>query len=392
MKKLTALWVSNAPWALTGYGSQTLQVTQRMVADGHDVAVAANYGLEATVTEYEGMTVYPKGLDPYSNEVVHPYFQEHCIAFPDGQPVVFTLYDAWVFTHKQWDDMPVVSWVPVDHTPAPPKVMEFLSKPNVRPVAMSKFGAEQIRAQGVECDYIPHAIDTKVFRPTESILTANGVKSGRELMKAPEGSFIVGITNNNKGVAPCRKAFAEQLMAFSIFAADKPDAFLYLHTERQGAMGGIPFDPLIKAVGLRDDQFSFVNQYQNHKGIPNEFLAVIYSGMDVLLSPTLGEGFGITVVDAQACGVPVIVSDFSSQPELVGHGWKVPGQPLWDVAQNAWFQVPSVSGIVDALNESYEQRTGVPSKVARKFVVENYDANKIYATMWRKLFKDLVKD
>jgi len=119
---------------------------------------------------------------------------------------------------------------------------------------------------------------------------------------------------------------------------------------------------------------------------------VIYSGMDVLLSPTLGEGFGITVIDAQACGVPVIASNFSAQPELVGHGWKVSGQPLWDSMQSAWFQTPSVAGIVDALNESYEQRTGKPSKIARKFVVDNYDADKVYAKLWRPLLDELAKD
>jgi len=392
VKKLTALWASNAPWAPTGYGTQTMQVTTRMVADGHNVAVASNYGLEATVTDYEGMTVYPKGLDPYSNEVVYPYWQEHSREFPDGKPIVFTLYDAWVFDHPRWDDMPVVCWVPIDHTPAPEKVMKFLTKPNVRPLAMSQFGAQQIRAQGLDCDYIPHAIDTQVFKPSHNILTGNGVKSGRQIMKAPKDAFVVGINNNNKGIAPVRKSFAEQLLAFSIFAADKPDAFLYLHTERHGGMGGIPFDPLIKAVGLRDDQFEFVNQYQYHKGIPSEYLAVIYSGMDVLLAPTLGEGFGITVIDAQSCGVPVIVSDFSAQPELVGHGWKVPGQPLWDVAQGAWFQTPSVSSIVDALNQAYEQRTGKPSEVARQFVVDNYDADKVYAQQWRPLLSDLAKD
>lgn len=392
MKKLSALWVSNAPWATTGYGTQTAQVTSRMAADGHHVAIAANYGLEATVTEFEGMKVYPKGLDPYSNEVIYPYFQEHSREFPDGKPLVFTLYDVWPFDHPRWDDMPVVSWVPIDHSPAPPKVAKFLQRENVRPIAMSKFGAEQLRAQDIDCDYIPHAINTKVFKPSQNILTVNGVRSGRELMKAPKNSFVVGIANCNKGVTPVRKAFAEQLMAFTIFAADKPDAFLYLHTERNGGMGGINFDDLIKSVGLREDQFNFVNQYQMHKSIPDEFLAVIYSGMDVLLSPTLGEGFGITVIDAQACGVPVIASNFSAQTELVGHGWRVAGQPLWDSMQSAWFQTPSVAGIVDALNESYEQRTGKPSKAARKFVVDNYDAEKVYAEMWRPLLNELAKD
>jgi hypothetical protein len=40
------LWVSNAPWAATGYGQQTAQAITRLKADGNDVAVASNYGLD----------------------------------------------------------------------------------------------------------------------------------------------------------------------------------------------------------------------------------------------------------------------------------------------------------------------------------------------------------
>jgi glycosyltransferase involved in cell wall biosynthesis len=157
-------------------------------------------------------------------------------------------------------------------------------------------------------------------------------------------------------VSPNRKAFGEQLLAFSIFAKDKPDAVLYLHTEKTGGMGGINFDTLIDAVGLKPDQFVFVNQYQQRMGIPENVFAAIYTGMDVLLAATYGEGFGITVIDAQSCGTPVIVNNFSAQPELIGDGWKVGGQPLWDAAQGAWFNVPNVQDMVTALNEAYERR------------------------------------
>ena len=44
------LWVSNAPWATTGYGQQTAQLTTRLKANGDEVAIAANYGLEAAST------------------------------------------------------------------------------------------------------------------------------------------------------------------------------------------------------------------------------------------------------------------------------------------------------------------------------------------------------
>jgi glycosyltransferase involved in cell wall biosynthesis len=392
VRKISGLWVSNAPWAPTGYGTQTKQVLSRMNGDGHNMAVAANYGLEATQTNIDGIEVFPKGTDPYSNDVIYPYFMDWQRQHPDGAPFVFTLYDAWVFQGAKWDEMPVVSWVPIDHTPVPPKVAEFLTKDNVRPVAMSRFGADQMKRAGIACDYVPHAIDTFMMKPTSHYYTGDGAKSGRQIIKAPRDAFVVGIINANKGTAPVRKAFAEQILAFSIFAADKPDAVLYLHTERHGAYGGISLDAIIKAVGLRDDQYIFVNQYQNMIGIPDEAMAAIYTALNVLLAPTLGEGFGITVIEAQACGVPVIVSDFSAQPELVGDGWKVPGQPLWDAAQSAWFQIPSVEAIVNSLHEAYERKSEKTSKDARQFIVDNYDADTVYKNMWCPLFADLVKE
>ena len=190
--------------------------------------------------------------------------------------------------------------------------------------------------------------------------------------------------NANKGTSPIRKAFPEQLLAFSIFAERHDDAVLYIHSERFGGMGGIPFDPLIAACGLDESRVKFVNQYQNRIGMSDEVLAAIYTGMDVLLAPTLGEGFGITVADAQACTTPVIVNDFSAQPELVGDGWKVRGQPLWDASQNAWFNTPAVEDIVHALEQAYE-RKGEKSEQARKHIVDNYDADKVYADMWQPL-------
>lgn len=392
VQKISGLWVSNAIWAPTGYGTQTKQVVTRMIEDGHKMAVAANYGLEATQTNIDGVEVFPRGNDPYSNDVVYPYFMDWQRQNPEGKPFVFTLYDVWVFAGPKWDEMPVVSWVPIDHTPVPLKVAQFLSKENVRPIAMSKFGVDQLTRAGIACDYIPHAIDTSLMKPTANYYTSAGAKSGREIINAPRDAFVVGIINANKGNAPVRKAFAEQILAFSIFAADKPDAVLYLHTERFGAYGGISLDSVIKAVGLREDQYVFVNQYQNMIGIPDEAMAVIYSALNVLLAPTLGEGFGITVVESQSCGVPVIVSDFSAQPELVGDGWKIPGQPLWDAAQNAWFQIPNIEAIVNALNESYERKNEKTSKDARNFVVNNYDADTVYKEMWQPLFQDLVKE
>jgi len=52
--------------------------------------------------------------------------------------------------------------------------------------------------------------------------------------------------------------------------------------------------------------------------IPVEDLVVLYSIADVLVHLSLYEGFGLTVLEAMQCGVPVVVSDSSSLPEVAG--------------------------------------------------------------------------
>jgi alpha-1,3-rhamnosyl/mannosyltransferase len=47
-------------------------------------------------------------------------------------------------------------------------------------------------------------------------------------------------------------------------------------------------------------------------------LAALMAGADVYCLPSLYEGFGITVLEAMACGTAVVVSDRGSLPEVVG--------------------------------------------------------------------------
>ena len=66
-------------------------------------------------------------------------------------------------------------------------VAEWLRKPTVTPVAMSRFGQEQMAAAGIDSHYVPHAIDTDVFKRTESIQTAGGDMTGREIIGVEPG-------------------------------------------------------------------------------------------------------------------------------------------------------------------------------------------------------------
>ena len=54
--------------------------------------------------------------------------------------------------------------------------------------------------------------------------------------------------------------------------------------------------------------------------VPDSDLAGLYSGAEAFVFPSLYEGFGFPVLEAQACGTPVVCSRTSSLPEVAGDG------------------------------------------------------------------------
>lgn len=52
--------------------------------------------------------------------------------------------------------------------------------------------------------------------------------------------------------------------------------------------------------------------------VPDDDLEALYGAADVFVYPSIYEGFGLPVLEAMACGTPVITSNTSSLPEVVG--------------------------------------------------------------------------
>ncbi len=66
-----------------------------------------------------------------------------------------------------------------------------------------------------------------------------------------------------------------------------------------------------------------------------EDMPALYNSADVLLMPTVREGMSVAVLEAMACGLPVVATDCSSLPELIEHGRGGYLCPLGDVAEFA---------------------------------------------------------
>ncbi|EOQ98223.1 glycosyltransferase, group 1 family protein [Leptospira wolbachii serovar Codice str. CDC] len=76
-------------------------------------------------------------------------------------------------------------------------------------------------------------------------------------------------------------------------------------------------------AGLVDLEAEFPNVYQNRVlflgFIPDEKMAYIYSGALFFVYLSLYEGFGLPPLEAMKCGIPVLVSNTSSLPEVIGN-------------------------------------------------------------------------
>jgi glycosyltransferase involved in cell wall biosynthesis len=375
-----SVW-SNSYGSPTGYGQQVELLVDRLVRDGAEVAMLSNYGLEGVPntikTPYGKVKHFPRGMDLYSNDVAPNDHKVFTSKFPELKDLFISLYDVWVMKSKEYDKIRKIgAWTPLDHVTMPPEVEAFLRKPNVVPIAMAPNGVRQMEKLGIECEYVPHAIDTKVMKPTFGL--SNGADA-RELI-AGKDKFVVGMVAANKASGMVhRKAFSENIMAFSIFHKKHPDAVLYLHTDPLGRAGGWNLPSLLSSLGIPEDAVCFPDPNDYRFGLSHRDLAAFYTAFDVMLATSYGEGFGVPTMEAQACGTRVIASNWAASADLVSEdGWVVDGTPAWDSGQNAWWQTPNIPSIVNALELAYaENRTKSLTAIefAKEFDVEN---------VWRK--------
>jgi glycosyltransferase involved in cell wall biosynthesis len=111
------------------------------------------------------------------------------------------------------------------------------------------------------------------------------------------------------GTRQPRKNLRRLIRAFAAVAADLPNAVLVL--AGGAGWGGEDLAGEAERAGVAE-------RVLQPGYLPRGDLAALYSGAVAALLPSLYEGFGLTALEAMACGTPVLCSDTSSLPEVVG--------------------------------------------------------------------------
>jgi glycosyltransferase involved in cell wall biosynthesis len=372
------MWLSNAPWAPTGYGNQTALFTPRIASLGYDVAITAFYGLGGSRLDAGQIPIYPPGFETYGNDIIRANTKHF------GADHFISLMDAWVCKPREFEGVKWMPWYPVDSDPLPPGVRDAVMHAHKR-IVFSRFGEKMTNDAGLDCDYIPHGVDTNTFKPSDG-------DEIRDVMKIPRDAFVVGMVAANKGV-PSRKAFAPQIAAFAKLREKHNDAILYIHAHSgvHGEPHTMDLTAYAESVGLvvdRDIRFAdpynlIVNAYTP------KLMAQIYSMMDVHMLASMGEGFGIPTVEAQACGTPVIVGDWTASGELCFSGWKIPksGASRWWTPLNAYQYMVHEDAALEALESAYQMKGNKAYRKAARKGALAYDADRVTEKYWKPFLK-----
>jgi glycosyltransferase involved in cell wall biosynthesis len=129
------------------------------------------------------------------------------------------------------------------------------------------------------------------------------------------GSLLgrIGLDNRRyilfTGALEPRKNVPVLVRAYRLLRNDFPDVGLVLAGSPGWKSDGIA--TFIRSEGLSEDVK--ITGY-----LPADDLSLLYSGASAYVLPSLYEGFGLTPLEAMACGAPVIVSSGGSLPEVVG--------------------------------------------------------------------------
>ncbi len=338
---MRVLWASNPPWTSSGYGVQTRHFVAAIQSFGHEVAVHANFGLGGGIVRWRGVTVYPQGNVVGGQDIL----DAHAAQF--AADIAVTLYDAWAFAPERFSQTTrLVPWFPIDTEPMAPILCRAVA-PCWDRVVYSQFGLRAVQGAGLDAHYVPHVVDTVAFRPADRV-------EAREFVSLPQDRFIVGMIAMNSSF-PSRKALPQCLQAFAEFRRrHRRDALLYLHTltARPGNQMHVDIEAVARALGI-SDAVRLADEYTVTVGASDQHMVALYNSFDILLSPSMGEGFGVPILEAQACGCPVVVGDWTSMGELCFEGFKIPRAE----AERTWTQVgswqftPRVDAIVEGLRQ-----------------------------------------
>lgn len=369
---MNILWYSSTPQCSAAYGNVTRYMIRWLREQGHTILVATKHARAEMTSFWDGFEIIEGTALRAINKEIKRREIDYSIAF----------FDIWTLKKPYLDNM--VTWIPIDTQIVSEEIIKVARQAKFN-IAMTQHGLNELGRWKLDPEplYAPLGVNMDIFKPDPE-----GGRKFRESFGWTEKNFVIGSVGANYG--DDRKGYIILLKAFREFINKHPEARLYLHTQAFGD-DCCPYSHVIDDLGLNryvgfpDQQEYFFDR------ISEEALPSIYSGFDVFCLPTKGEGFGLPVIEAQACGVPVVVTDNTSGPELCKTGRLIDIDELddsdWTIIKT-WRVIPKASAVLKALEEFYRTPIGYATDTLEEMIryrVMEYNWSNVWKMYWQPI-------
>ena len=311
-KELRILWHSVAPFVSSGYGVVTKNVALPL-GQKYPLIISNYYGLMTGASiRIANIRILPTVADNNGQITVEHYIEKFKIDLP------IVMSDFWPFTDFSKLNHSMF-YGPVDSSEYNEVDVQTMKNYSYF-IPCSEFGGRVYKKlTGREpTAVIPHGVDLAVYKPYPK-------KESRTLFNFKKNKFWWGIVAANSDSEP-RKGWDDIFITLQRFKEEFPSEaknwMVFAYTKPNDSRGyNLPW--MVRTCGL-SKQVLFPEHLAQIVGLPDPEMAKLYSSFDVFLNASRREGFCLPVLEAQACGIPVIATDSSALTELVkGHGWSV---------------------------------------------------------------------
>jgi len=301
------LWMSTSSNITTGYGILTKNVVERLIKKGVNIKLLGMQNIGHQKEEYN----LPMLDDIYSSDALDFYTKLYGIDY------VITVLDNFVSVYhylpKLLRELKVghICHVTINSLPPSPLLTNKIKNANFW-IAPSKFVEKALLDIGYDKNrvhYIPHGVDTNIFKP----LPKEETEKHKEMI-GYEDKFIFLAVATNTGF---EKNWQGLFYAYKIFLQmTGANTILHCHTS-PNYPGGYDLEALAKMFGIAEN-IRFISGISLNAGLPPEEMAKLYNAADCYISASMGESFSLPALEAMACGIPCIIPNHTTGPELVG--------------------------------------------------------------------------
>jgi len=323
-KKIKVLAYCDAPTCATGFGTVSRNILTGLYNTGR-------YDIDILGINYWGdphnfpFRIWPTGVnaekDPYGRKKSFGMLQQM------DYDILFFLQDTFILDflpelHKQLrskgKEFRSICYYPVDGTPKASWLHNVDACDYL--VAYSEFGKAESLAAVPELKeplVIPHGANTKDFYIANK---KDKLAFRAQFFGSQADKFIFTNVNRNQQ----RKDIPRTIAAFAEFHKQVPESLLYLHMARKDQGWDLP--EIITQYGLNTStDVIFPENFGPNRGYPLQIVNMIYNVSDCILSTTLGEGWGLSWIEAMATKTPVIMPANTALVENITEerGWPV---------------------------------------------------------------------